>query len=94
MPQANRRINTSVFQPFGTDRVEFRVGEQSMAVSQLEALNLLRRLAHHFGVDVPANAVVRMVESQRLTEFMQADAAQEVPYSSPLTREIKWGVPA
>jgi hypothetical protein len=45
------------------------------------------------------NAAVRIVETQRieadmLSDYMQRDAAQEVPYSSPLTREIKWGVPA
>ena len=98
--QNRQRVNVSVFQAFGSERVEIRCGAESMRPTQLEALNLLRKLCRHFNVQMPVDtAAVRIVETQRieaemLSDYMQRDAAQEVPYSSPLTREIKWGVPA
>lgn len=93
MPQANRRINTSVFQAFGTDRVDIRVGEQQFSVSQLEAMNLMRRLCHHFSVQPPENSVVRVIDQatqeERRERLQEMAADTDISYPSQVALLIE-----
>ena len=93
MTQNQRRINTSVFQAFGTDRVEIRVGDKTMTVTQLEALNLMRRLCHHFSVQPPENSVVRVIdagaENERRVALQKLAADTDISYPSQVALLIE-----
>ena len=78
------------------------IGSDSVRCNALTALRLYESLKQHFGMwgDKPNRAdcreIRRTLEERAkseavLAEFMQRDAAQENPYSSPLTRDIPFG---
>lgn len=75
------------------------IGADTVECNELTAMRLYEALKARFSLwgDKPNKADLRELADRIkaeavLDEFMQRDAAQENPYSSPMTRDIPFGV--